>query len=52
MKEITVFKNKSYEKSSVILKTEISPHDLYFDRNNILISTINFNKNKGQKIKD
>ena len=52
MKEIKVFKNISQDKSSVILKTEISPHDLYFDRNNILISTINFNKNKKEKIKD
>ena len=53
MKEIKVFKNISQDKSSVILKTEISPHDLYFDRNNILISTINFNKNKkGKSIDD
>ena len=52
MKEIKVFKNISQDKSSVILKTEISPHDLYYDRNNILISTINFDENKKVKNKD
>ena len=46
MKEIKVLKTISQDKSSVILKTEISPHDLYYDRNNTLISTINFNDSK------
>ena len=45
MKEIKVNKTISQDKSSVILKTEIAPHDKYYDRNNMLISTINFNEN-------
>ena len=51
MKEIKVFKTISQDKSSVILKAQISPHDLYYDRNNTLISTINFNDNKKEIVK-
>ena len=52
MKEIKVLKTISQDKSSVILKTEISPHDLYYDRNNTLISTINFNESKKELAKN
>lgn len=48
MKEIKLFKTISQDKSSVILKTETNPHDLYFDRNNKLIATINFQKHKSK----
>ena len=51
MKEIKVFKTISQDKSSVILKAQISPHDKYYDRNNTLISTINFNDNKKEIVK-
>ena len=46
MKEIKVFKTINQDKSSVILKTEREPHDLYYDRNNMLLSTINFDDKK------
>ena len=49
MKEIKMLKTISQDKSSVILKTEISPHDLYYDRNNRLISTIHFDKFRNKK---
>ena len=49
MKEIKMLKTISQDKSSVILKTEISPHDLYYDRNNRLISTLHFDKFRNKK---
>ena len=49
MKEIKVFKTVSPDNSSVILKTENEPHDLYYDKNNILFSSLNFNYNKNKK---
>jgi hypothetical protein len=52
MKEIKLFKSILQDKSSVILKTETSPHNLYFDKNNNLIETINFNKNRRKYVKD
>ena len=45
MKEIKVPKAISQDKSSVILKTDKNLHDLYYDKNNKLISTLNFHKN-------
>ena len=52
MKEIKLFKTITQDKSSVILKTETAPHNLYFDNNNNLIATLNFNKNRRKNTKD
>ena len=49
MKEIKIFKTINQDKSSVILKTEIEPHDLYYGKNNVLLATINFNEKNNKK---
>jgi hypothetical protein len=49
MKEIKIFKTINQDKSSVILKTEIEPHDLYYGKNNVLLATINFNEKNSKK---
>ena len=52
MKEIKMFKTKTQDKPSVILKTETAPHIKYFDRNNNLLATINFQKNSRNNTKE